>query len=212
RPTVDGWLCIELVGERHRSHNDALFEAIRPFGRPTCHQRDDLMVSGCDKARICSLLLRRYAFFIEYVDFLDDVQVLLAFAIQCDLIADLDVVEIFEHLAVATHVPREHNVIALAWVARTAMLTNCVFGHLPNRHLLAIQLLHLPTHFDHFRIDVDAGDHHTGDGGLVSGAAGIGHGAAHKPFVGRAAHVYAEVRRGEGGRLVRVRRFDRGDD
>jgi hypothetical protein len=150
--------------EGHGAHDHAVLELLRAARRPAGDERHHLAPGGADVAGVRRLLLGRHALLLHDDLLADGVEVLLAVAVERDVVARLDGDQILEHLAVAADVPGQHDVVPLAGVGGAAVLPDGVLRHLPDGYPLPADLLHLPADLDDFRIDVDAGDDDPRDG------------------------------------------------
>src|ERR1041385_2042638 len=100
-------------------------------------------------------------------------------AVERDLVACFDIEKIFEHLAVAADMARQHDVSPLAGVGRPTMLPNRVFCDLPDRDLLIALLLDIPANLDHLRVHTNTRDGHARDSWGFGRLGAVGHRADH---------------------------------
>ena len=75
----------------NRLDDHTLREFFTTLGRPAAYECHDFAISRRDQLGVGSVLFGRYAFFGHQQVFLDGVQVLLSIAVECNLVARLDI-------------------------------------------------------------------------------------------------------------------------
>lgn len=130
--------------------DEALGEAMWSLGGPTGDEGDNFLIAWSNVAGICDMLLNRDAFFGEEEVFLHGVEVLLTITIEGNLVAWFDGEEVFKDFAIAANMPSKDDVATFTRVVRATMLTDCVFGDLPDSDLLSLLYFHVPANFNYF--------------------------------------------------------------